>query len=148
MVKDEKSATGKGKVSRTKVRKKETTKVVKKAASIKKSKKPEYRDIGIEVSPPKRACDDPDCPFHGTLSVRGRVFEGKIKTAKMEGTVVVESERLHYVKKFERYERRYKKFSAHAPPCMDVDVGKHVKIMECRPLSKTVSFVVVEVMEE
>ncbi len=150
MVKDEKSTGGKAKLSGSGIRKKRVAKIVKtakKPVKTGKAKKPEYRNIGIDVSPPKRACSDPDCPFHGTLSVRGRVFEGRVKTAKMQGTVVVEAERLHYVKKFERYERRYKKFSAHAPPCMDIEVGKHVKIMECRPLSKTVSFVVVEVEE-
>lgn len=127
------------------IRKKRTVK--KKTVKKVKEAKPEYRDIGIDISPPKRTCSDPDCPFHGELSVRGRVFEGKVKTAKMQGTVVVEVERAHYVKKFERYERRYKKFSAHVPPCIDVEDGKRVKIMECRPLSKTVSFVVVGVIE-
>ena len=114
---------------------------------VKKADVAEHRDIGVDVSPPKRTCDDPNCPFHGDLPVRGQMFQGVVEKAKMNGTVVVKVERLHYVKKYERYERKYKKFSAHAPPCMDIEVGKEVKIMECRPLSKTVSFVVVEVME-
>ena len=109
------------------------------------AKKPEHRDIGIDVRPPSRVCEDPNCPFHGTLSVRGQMFKGKIKSAKMNGSVVVELERLHYVKKYERYEKRFKRISAHLPACMDVKQGDEVKIMECRPLSKTISFVVVEV---
>ena len=108
-------------------------------------KKPEHRDIGIDVKPPVRVCKDPDCPFHGTLPVRGQMFKGKVKSAKMNGSIVVELERLHYVKKYERYEKRFKRISAHLPDCMDVKQGDEVKIMECRPLSKTVSFVVVEV---
>ncbi len=126
-------------------RTKKTVKKVKKPRTTKKE--PEHRDIGIDVKPPSRVCDDPDCPFHGTLPVRGQMFQGVVEKAKMDRTVVVKVERLHYVKKYERYERKYKKFSAHAPPCMDIEVGKEVRIMECRPLSKTVSFVVVEVME-
>ena len=119
-------------------------KKVKKTAK-KVEKKPVYRDIGIDVKPPARVCDDPNCPFHGELPVRGQMFKGKVRTAKMEGSVVVELERLHYVKKYERYEKRFKRISAHLPACMDVNPGDEVKIMECRPLSKTVSFVVVEV---
>ena len=123
----------------------EEVKVKKKAVKV--EKKPEYRDIGIDVKAPGRVCDDPYCPFHGTLSVRGQIFEARVKTAKMEGSVVVEVERLHYVKKYERYEKRFKRISAHLPGCMDVKPGDPVRIMECRPLSKTISFVVVEVSQ-
>ena len=123
----------------------EEIKVKKKAAKV--EKKPAYRDIGIDVKPPKKVCDDPKCPFHGSLPVRGQIFEAKIKTAKMEGSVVVEVERLHYVKKYERYEKRFKRIPAHLPGCMDVKPGDQVKIMECRPLNKTISFVVVEVSQ-
>ena len=127
--------------------KKTAVKKLKRVKKVKKVKEPEHRDIGVDVSPPKRTCDDPNCPFHGDLPVRGQMFQGVVEKSKMNSTVVVKVERLHYVKKYERYERKYKKFSAHAPPCMDIEVGKEVRIMECRPLSKTVSFVVVEVME-
>ena len=34
---------------------------------------------------------------------------------------------------------------AYAAECIDVKEGDEVKIAECRPLSKTVSFVVIEV---
>ena len=34
---------------------------------------------------------------------------------------------------------------AYIPECIDVREGSEVKIAECRPLSKTVSFVVIEV---
>ncbi len=36
---------------------------------------------------------------------------------------------------------------AFIPDCMDVSDGSKVKIAECRPLSKTISFAVVEVSE-
>jgi len=29
------------------------------------------RNIGVKVSPPKKECDDPNCPFHGGLKLRG-----------------------------------------------------------------------------
>ncbi|MEN6294046.1 MAG: 30S ribosomal protein S17, partial [Methanobacterium sp.] len=37
------------------------------------------------------------------------------------------------------------KIQAHLPDCMNVNVGDSVKIAECRPLSKTKNFVVIEV---
>jgi small subunit ribosomal protein S17 len=34
---------------------------------------------------------------------------------------------------------------AYAPDCMEVLEGRRVRIAECRPLTKTVAFVVIEV---
>jgi len=52
------------------------------------------------------------------------------------------------VKKYNRYEKRLSKFHAHNPPCIHAKVGDIVTIAECRPLSKTKNFVVVEVKKE
>jgi small subunit ribosomal protein S17 len=98
--------------------------------------------------PPKKSCNDKNCPFHGELSVRGRVLEGSVVSAKMDKTVVVRRDYLHYVPKYKRYERRHGHVPAHSPPCLEVKEGDRVKIAECRSLSKTVSFVVVEKAEE
>ena len=112
------------------------------------SKKVRVRNIGLPgVEPPKEVCDDPNCPFHGTLPVRGIVLEGVVVSDKMNKTVVVLHEYLHYVRKYKRYERRRKKIHAHNPPCINARVGDLVKIAECRPLAKTVSFVVVQVLK-
>ena len=59
--------------------------------------------------------------------------------------IVVEHEYTHLIKKYKRYERSKSKMHAYLPPCIDVKEGDGVRIAECRPLSKTVSFVVVEV---
>jgi len=93
---------------------------------------------------PKKSCEDKNCPFHGELAIRGRILEGDVVSAKMEKTVVVRRDYLYYVPKYRRYERRHGHVSAHNPPCLEVKDGDRVKIAECRPLSKTVSFVVVE----
>lgn len=101
------------------------------------------RNIGIPgVKPPERACDDPCCPYHGTLSVRGKILEGLVVNLKMKKTATVLHEYIVYVRKYERYERRRKKIHAHLPPCIDVKVGDRVIMGECRPLAKTVAFVV------
>ena len=102
------------------------------------------RDIGIDVQPPEKECDDDRCPFHGSLKVRGQMITGVVASDKMKGTVVVRRDHYHYLKKYERYEKRRSRILAHNPPCIDAQAGDEVKIMECRPLSKGTSFVVVE----
>ena len=106
--------------------------------------KQKIHNIGIEAKPPKRICDDKKCPWHGTLSIRGKVLEGIVVSTRAQKTAIIEREYLHYVPKYERYERRHSRIVAYKPECIDVAVGDKVKIAECRPLSKTKHFVVVE----
>ena len=106
------------------------------------------RDIGFDVRAPKTACDDRHCPFHGRLAVRGQVLEGTVVSISMQRTAVVERILLHYVSKFERYEKRRRRYLAHAPPCLHTAVGHRVRIAETRPLSKLVSFCIVEDLGE
>lgn len=93
---------------------------------------------------PHRECDDVNCPFHGNLSVRGRVLEGVIVSDKMDKSVVVRIEYTRFYPKYERYARMNSRVTAHNPPCIDAKTGDRVKIAECRPISKTKAFVVVE----
>jgi len=104
--------------------------------------------MSLTFKKPKKTCDDRNCPFHGDLPVRGRVLEGLVVSAKMDKTIIVKRDYLHYVPKFIRYERRHSRIPSHNPPCIDAEEGDRVIIAECRPLSKTVSFVVVEKLEE
>lgn len=103
------------------------------------------RDIGLDVAPPVDVCNDPNCPFHGNLSVRGQLFDGVVVSDKMNSTVVVMREFEKRIAKYERNEKRRSKIHAHNPSCLHAKNGDIVKIAECRPLSKTKSFVVVEV---
>lgn len=102
------------------------------------------RDIGVDVTPPKSSCDDINCPFHGTLSVRGQMIEGVVVSDKMQKTVVVKKEYRRFIPKYERYEWRTGRYIAHNPSCINAKVGTKVRIMECKPLAKTKSFVVIE----
>ncbi len=102
------------------------------------------KSIGIEVNLPKERCNDRNCPFHGTLKLHGRVFRGRVTSTKMHKTATINWERLFYLPKYERYEKRKTKIKAHVPPCIMVKEGDFVKIMESRPLSKTKNFVVIE----
>lgn len=103
--------------------------------------------MSLTFKKPKKTCEDMNCPFHGELPIRGRVFEGVVVTAKMDKTVVVERNYLSYISKFMRYERRRSRIPSHNPPCIDAKEGDRVAIAETRPISKTVSFVVVEKLE-
>jgi len=97
---------------------------------------------------PKGTCTDPECPYHGSLSVRGRVLIGQVVSAKMDKTAIIRRDHLQYMPKFKRYERRHNHIPAHNPPCINAKEGDRVSIAECRPISKTVSFVIVEKLEE
>ncbi|MFQ6094976.1 MAG: 30S ribosomal protein S17 [Candidatus Bathyarchaeia archaeon] len=99
---------------------------------------------GLSTNRPQRTCNDRNCPFHGTLSIRGKTLEGIVVSAKMDKTVIVRRDFLKYMPKYKRYQRRRSHIPAHNPPCIDVKEDDRVKIAECRPISKTVSFVVVE----
>ncbi|RLG60659.1 30S ribosomal protein S17 [Candidatus Geothermarchaeota archaeon] len=100
------------------------------------------KNIGLDVPTPSRICNDKNCPFHGNLRVRGILIEGRIVSFKMDKTAVLEREYFHYVRKYKRYERRRSRISVHVPPCLDIREGDIVIAGECRPISKTVSFVV------
>ena len=104
------------------------------------------RNIGLQVPAPKSECSDELCPFHGTLGIRGKLIQGKVVSAKAPKMVVVQQEYPRIVKKYKRYARSQSKIHAHRPTCIDVKEGDIVLTAECRPISKSVSFVVVEVL--
>jgi len=110
-------------------------------------KKQKTRNIGIDAKQPDKTCEDKKCPWHGTLPVRRKILEGIVVSAKAQKTAIVKKEYIHYVPKFERYERRHSRIAAYNPECISAKEGDKVKIAECRPLSKTKSFVVVEVVK-
>ena len=102
------------------------------------------KNIGIDVKPPSKSCEDKFCPFHGTLGIRGKLLKGKAISIKAKNMTIVEREYLQYIKKYMMYEKRRSRIPAHLPQCLGVNEGDSVVIAECRPLSKTVSFVVIE----
>ncbi|MHA1144713.1 MAG: 30S ribosomal protein S17 [Candidatus Helarchaeota archaeon] len=102
------------------------------------------RNIGVRVETPTKTCNDEKCPFHGKLSVRGRIFEGKVVSIKSKRTITLRRELLTFIPKYGRYEKRHSNIQAHCPDCLTPIEGKKAKIMECRPISKTKRFVVIE----
>lgn len=45
---------------------------------------------------------DKKCPFTGNVSIRGRILTGIVKSTKMNRTIVVRRDYLHYIKKYAR----------------------------------------------
>lgn len=102
------------------------------------------RNIGVNVKAPENQCEDDKCPFHGTLPIRGSLIKGRVVSSKAQKTVVVVKDYAHWIPKYQRYERRHSRISAYNPECLAAKEGEFVTIAECRPLSKTKAFVVVE----
>ncbi|MBX9718074.1 MAG: 30S ribosomal protein S17 [Microbacteriaceae bacterium] len=108
------------------------------------------RNVGLGFKTPELAVRgnyiDKKCPFVGNVSIRGRILRGVVASTKMERTIIVRRDYLHYIRKYQRYEKRHKNIAAHLSPCFEkVEVGDVVTIGECRPLSKTIRFNVLKV---
>ena len=81
------------------------------------------------------------------VGTRGRSFEGTI-TKKFSTRVVIEFERTVKIPKYERFFKKKGKIHAKIPEGMELNLGDYVKVRECRPLSKILHFVVVEVLRK
>ncbi len=107
-----------------------------------KNKKIEIKVKQIEIA--GAICKDKDCHIHGNLKNRGRIFKGKV-IKKFHKRVVIEFERMIYVRKYERYTKAKTKIHARLPTCMEnqINIGDLIMVQECRPLSKIIHFVVI-----
>jgi small subunit ribosomal protein S17 len=96
------------------------------------------------ITAPEHDCKDRNCPFHGNLKLRGRMFKGVVKSAKMEKGVVIEFDRLYTIPKYERASTKKTRLKAHNPDCIKAKEGDTVIIMETRQISKSKSFVIIK----
>merc|ERR1712098_934717 len=98
-----------------------------------KKKKRFFRDIGHGIKIPETAITrdyvDKKCPFTGSIRIKNKFFKAEVIKMKQPTTISVQKKILHYVK---RYERRNKKFSVHLSPCFlgMVNVGDVVTVYE------------------
>ena len=58
----------------------------------------------------------------------------------MKRTIVIRRDYLHYIKKYNRFEKRHRNLAVHCSPCFRIKEGDVVTVGQCRPLSKTVRF--------
>jgi len=108
------------------------------------------KNVGLGFKTPREAIDgnyiDKKCPFTGNVLIRGRILTGVVVKMKMQRTIVIRRDYLHYIRKYKRYEKRHRNMSVHLSPAFrDVKVGDIVTVGECRPLSKTVRYNVLKV---
>jgi small subunit ribosomal protein S17 len=80
-------------------------------------------------------------------ATRGRVFQGYV-IKRFPKRVVVEFERSVYIQKYERFAKDRTRLHARIPEGIEVSEGDYVKIQECRPLSKIIHFIVLEVVRK
>jgi len=110
------------------------------------------KTIGLGFKTPKEAINgtyiDKKCPFTGNVSIRGRILRGTVVSTKMKRTIVIRRDYLHYFKKYNRFEKRHKNIPAHCSPCFTIKEGDIATVGQCRPLSKTVRFNVVNVQAQ
>jgi small subunit ribosomal protein S17 len=114
-----------------------------------KNKKDRSKDTKENANIVETLCKDKQCAKHGNLKTRGRIFEGTV-IRKFPRRIVIEFERMIYIRKYERYAKSKTKIHARLPECMQnqINVGDYIKVMECRPLSKLIHFVVIEKIKD
>jgi len=108
------------------------------------------RKVGLGFKTPQEAIEgtyvDKKCPFTGNVSIRGRILKGVVISTKMQRSIVIRRDYLHYIKKYNRFEKRHHTLSAHASPVFSrLRVGDVVTVGQCRPVSKTIRFNVLRV---
>ncbi|MFO7793664.1 MAG: 30S ribosomal protein S17 [Candidatus Nanohaloarchaea archaeon] len=81
-------------------------------------------------------------------SLRGSEFVGTVVSTKMQKSATVRWGYAEEVPKYERKERRNTKITSHVPDELEVNEGDQVRVVETRPISKTKSSMIVEVIEE
>ena len=81
----------------------------------------------------------------GAVKSRGKTFEGNV-IKKFPKRVVIEFERMIYIRKYERYAKSRTRIHARVPENLEneIHVGDYIKVQECRPLSKIIHFIVIE----
>ncbi len=91
----------------------------------------------------KESADAATLASSSKISTRGRIFEGTIMK-KFPTRVIIEMERVAYIKKYERFYKKKSKIHARLPSGIDVAVGDIIQIQECRPLSKIIHAIVIK----
>lgn len=79
------------------------------------------------------------------VGTRGRIFEGTV-VKKFDRRAVVEFDRTVKIAKYERFMRKTTRIHSRIPDGMQVNVGDYVRVQECRPLSKMIHSVVIEIV--
>ncbi|CAH2001449.1 unnamed protein product [Acanthoscelides obtectus] len=74
-----------------------------------------FMDISVQAI--EGSYIDKKCPFTGNVSIRGRILTGVVQKMKMQRTIVIRRDYLHYIRKYNRFEKRHRNMSVHLSPC-------------------------------
>jgi len=111
-----------------------------------------YKNVGLGFKTPEDAINgtyiDKKCPFTGNVSIRGKILKGVVVSTKMTRTIIIRRDYLHYIKKYNRFEKRHRNIPAHCSPAFSPKEGDIVIVGQCRPIAKTVRFNVLQVLEQ
>uniref|UniRef100_A0A8D2DCQ6 Small ribosomal subunit protein uS17 n=1 Tax=Sciurus vulgaris TaxID=55149 RepID=A0A8D2DCQ6_SCIVU len=94
-----------------------------------KEKLPQYyKNIDLGFNTPKQAIEgtyiDKKCPFTVTVSIRGWILSGVVTKMKMQRTIMICQDYLHYIRKCNHFEKHHKNMSVHLSPCFrNVQIG-------------------------
>uniref|UniRef100_A0A5F8GQC0 Small ribosomal subunit protein uS17 n=1 Tax=Monodelphis domestica TaxID=13616 RepID=A0A5F8GQC0_MONDO len=92
-----------------------------------------YKNIGLGFKTPKEAIE-------GTY-IDKKILSGVVTKMKMPRTIIRRRDYLHYIRKYNRFEKRHKNMSVHLSPCFrDVQIGDILTVGKCQSLSKTMRF--------
>ena len=96
-----------------------------------------FKDVGLGFKTPAAAIAghyvDKKCPFTGNVAIRGRILRGVVVSNKMKRTIVIRRDYLHYLPKYNRFEKRHRNIPAHLSPAFQaVHEGDIVTIGQCR----------------
>ena len=81
------------------------------------------------------------------VGTRGRVFQGRV-IRKFPGRITIELDRTVYIYKYERYMVKKTRIHARLPKELNAEIGDFVKVQECRPLSKIIHFLTLEIVRK
>ena len=81
------------------------------------------------------------------VATRGRISQGKI-IRKFPGRITIEFERTVFIPKYERYMVKKTRIHARLPKTINAEIGDLAKVQECRPLSKLIHFMVLEIVRK
>ncbi|MFA5382721.1 MAG: 30S ribosomal protein S17 [Candidatus Micrarchaeia archaeon] len=95
----------------------------------------------------KKECNDKHCFKHGDIKIRGGVLVGKVINNRSSKTAVIQKHTAKKINKYKRYARTHSKIHAHNPPCINAQIGDTVKIAECRKISKTKAWTIIEILK-
>jgi len=95
-----------------------------------------YKAVGLGIKTPRTAIEgtyvDKKCPWTGSVNIRGKLITGVIKTTKMKNTIIIRKDYLHYIKKYNRFEKRHHNTPVHCSPAFRVKPGDEILAGQCR----------------